>query len=122
ILSSPEYFRQRGGTNAGFLASLYEDALHRQIDPSGAESWARVQDGSETTSSEAVRMLVAVTVSQSDEALTGQVQSFYQSFLHRRADTPGLAAFLAARRHGMSADQVVQMIAGSDEYFARVAT
>ena len=49
--------------------------------------------------------------------MTGQVQSYYESFLHRRADAPGLAAFVAARRHGMSADQVVQMVAGSDEYF-----
>src|SRR5262249_25496206 len=43
LLGSLEYFQRRGGgSNAGFLAALYQDVLGRPIDLFGAQSLTRV--------------------------------------------------------------------------------
>src|SRR5207253_1792381 len=122
ILASPEYFLKRGGgTNAGFLAAVYQDVLHRGLDISGAASWMPLLDRSPAGSGANVRTLVAAIVSQSDEATAEQTQALYRGLLHREADNAGLTAFISARRHGGSDGSVLASIAASDEYFARTA-
>src|SRR5262245_12161852 len=42
LAGSPEYFQNRGGgTNAGFLAALYQDALGRTIDAGGQAAFTQ---------------------------------------------------------------------------------
>src|SRR5262249_24372841 len=43
VLGSPESLGARGGgTDAGFLAALYRDALGRPLDPAGQAGWGQV--------------------------------------------------------------------------------
>lgn len=39
FVSSPEYYRRAGGTNAGWINALYRDVLGRAADPSGESFW-----------------------------------------------------------------------------------
>jgi uncharacterized protein (TIGR03118 family) len=115
IAGSPEFFQhQGGGTNTGFLSALYQDALHRGVDPTGQAAF-----GSALANGATPRQ-VAAAVFASPEFLQDTVQSFYQSLLHRRADPAGLNAFVSALEHGATDQQVLAAIAGSDEFFANL--
>jgi hypothetical protein len=113
IVASPEYYQVRGGgTDVGFLAALYQDALNRSIDPTG-------QAGFGQALTEGVsRAQVAAAIFASDEYRNDLVSSDYTQFLHRNADTVGLAAFAKALGQGARDEGVVAAIAASDEYFA----
>jgi uncharacterized delta-60 repeat protein len=114
LLGSAEYFSDRGrGTNDGFLAALYHDALGRAIDPSGQASWgqALAQGASRTD--------VALAVLGSAEADGVTVDRLYQRFLGRPADDFGRTAFTGALQQGASNDAVIADIVGSPEYFDR---
>jgi|GEM_PF-1431227 len=118
LAGSDEYFMKHGGNTAGFLAALYQDLLHRPLDPSGAASWSGLLASAGSIAG--ARAFVANAVQRSTEALQREVQDAYETFLHRQADTAGLGAFLAALQGGGSAEQIISRIAGSDEYFARL--
>src|SRR5262249_27549601 len=78
IISSPEYFQKRGGgTNSGWLAALYEDALGRPIDPVGAAGGAAALAGG------ASLFQVAGFVLSSEEYRTHLVDVFFQDYLRR---------------------------------------
>jgi uncharacterized protein (TIGR03118 family) len=115
IAGSPEFFqRQGGGTNAGFLSALYQDALHRMIDPAGQAAFSSALAHGTSPGQ------VAAAIFASPEFLQDTVKSFYQSLLHRAADPAGLSAFVNALEHGATDQQVLAAIAGSDEFFANV--
>ena len=46
--------------------------------------------------------------------------TFYQRFLHRPADSTGLAAWTAALRNGMRDEDAIAQFVGSGEYFSQV--
>jgi hypothetical protein len=113
IAGSPEFFQhQGGGTNAGFLSALYQDALHRAVDPAGAAAFGADLAMGVTPGQ------VAAAVFASREFLQDTVGGFYQSFLHRSADPAGLNAFVSALEHGATDQQVIAAIVGSDEFSA----
>jgi hypothetical protein len=139
IVGSQEYFQRAGGTNNGFLTSVYRDVLGRNIDSVGQSL------GSQALTGGVSRTAVGAVVFTSQEGLQDLVQSFYSQFLHRAADPNGLNAATTALQvrvqqeqqlmklteeqaehqratppAGASVDQVVGVIVGSDEYFGRL--
>src|SRR5260370_25258677 len=111
LVASPEYYQNRGSdTDSGFLNALYQDALDRQIDSSGAASFNQALAGTTT------RAQVAATIFASAELQQAIVQRDYQYFLHRAADAGRLASWTQGLRHGMRDEQVAAAIAGSAEY------
>jgi uncharacterized protein (TIGR03118 family) len=113
IVGSPEYFQiHGGGTNNGFLAALYQDALNRGIDAGGQAGFGAALANGATTGQ------IAAVIFGSPEFQQDLVQGLYATFLGRAADTGGLNGFANALQHGATDQQVVAAIAGSDEFFA----
>ncbi len=65
------------------------------------------------------REAVATAILASTESDTDEVQSLYQQFLQRAADSTGLADFVAALQQGVMNEVVIAEIVGSAEYFGR---
>jgi hypothetical protein len=111
IVSSPEYYQNRGGgSDSGFLAALYQDALNRQIDASGAASFGQALAGG------TARAQVAGAIFASAELQQDIVQRDYQYFLHRAAEAGGLQNWSQALQHGMRDEQLAAALVGSPEY------
>jgi Domain of unknown function (DUF4214) len=53
----------------------------------------------------------------STEFLQDVVKGFNQRFLHRSADSGGLAIWADDLQHGLADDQVIAFFVGSQEYF-----
>jgi autotransporter-associated beta strand protein len=114
--SSPEYFQTRaGGTNSGFLDALYQDALRRGVDSGGRAGFGSALDAGRLS-----RGQVAAIVLRSPEYRQLLVQDLYQSFLGRAADPSGLQRFADALGRGVRRQDVLTIIIGSEEYFARL--
>ncbi|HLJ94968.1 MAG TPA: Ig-like domain repeat protein [Gemmataceae bacterium] len=142
IVGSPEYFQRAGGTNNGFLTAVYRDALNRAVDPVGQSL------GSQALASGTSMAHLAEVVFTSQEGLQDQVQSFFNQFLHRAADSAALGASTTALQQriqqqeqqtnltqdqqeeqaehgppapvGASVDDLVGVILGSTEYSSRL--
>jgi hypothetical protein len=114
VLGSDEYFAGAGGSSASWLAALYQDTFGRTIDATGGVVWG-------SALGRGVRRAdVAAAVLNSDEARFNLVVSAYQQVLRRTADENGVRHYLAALQRGLSGEQLVASMAGSEEYFARV--
>lgn len=112
LTGSLEYFRGHGGnSNTGFPSALYEDALGRAIDANALAA----QSAALNTGMFSFKQL-AQFVLTSTEYSNVFVSNSYQTFLHRSADPAGLAFFVQAMRSGMTDDQVIAVLIGSDEY------
>lgn len=115
LVGSPEYFNgPGGGTNATFLATLYQDVLGRPIDPAGQSLFG----GALTAGTS--RQVVASIILGSDEYFRFLVGGFYTRFLGRTADPAGLAGFTAFLKNGARQEDVIVLIVASGEYFGRV--
>jgi autotransporter-associated beta strand protein len=99
--------------NGGFVAQVYRDLLHREVDPGGLASWTAALDQGLLNRTQFVFGLESSTEYRSDV-----VDALYVHYLHRHADPGGLAAFVNAMAHGMTDEQVAAFLAGSDEYFS----
>jgi PKD repeat protein len=116
IISSPEYFQVRGGgTSAGFMAALFQDALGRTIDADAQAFFNRL-----TLSDGNARGQVAAAVFASGEFLTDLVERDFETFLGRPADPAGLNAFLNALASGIDEDQLIALLAGSPEFASKL--
>ena len=111
VVGSNEYFQAHGGTAAGFLAALYQDALGRSVDPAGQATF-----GPELAQGASPGQ-VAEQIFSSAEHLQDVVKGFYQNLLHRSADPAGLAIWANDLEQGMSDAQVIAFFMGSQEYF-----
>ncbi|HEV3004466.1 MAG TPA: hypothetical protein VGX78_08385, partial [Pirellulales bacterium] len=130
LVSSAEYFQDRaGGSNAGFLHVLYNDALARDVDAN-----ALAAAGNMDFSNAATRAMVAQTVFGSNEYLTDLLNlpspagnpfhdqlpaGWYPTYLVRPADAASVAADVASLKSGTPGSEVLANLLGSDEYFAR---
>jgi hypothetical protein len=112
LLGSAEYFQAHGGTNAAFLAALYQDVFGRALDAAGGATFGPLLDQGID------RVRVAAAVLGSPEAQQAQVRDWYQEYLDRDPDGVGFAAFVAALQEGMPVDQALAQIVGSPEYQA----
>jgi hypothetical protein len=128
FLSSPEYFQTRGtGTNSGFLAALYQDELHRAVDPSATSGWGVILNAGQAVAGQPsrafvayaalTRAFVAYAVLTSPEGSQDQVTDYYQCFLHRAPDPVGLTDGSGLIESGAGSERVVTGLTISDEYF-----
>jgi protocatechuate 3,4-dioxygenase beta subunit len=115
ILSSPEYYFNRGGgTNAGFLSAVYGDVLGRGIDSTGASVFgAQLASGVSPA-------VVAKEILFSTESEARIVNLDYLTLLHRNADPTGMNAFLGVLQQGGTNDQIIAALVSSSEYFQRL--
>lgn len=118
IVSSPEYFEGRGGSdNAGFVNALYQDILSRNADAPAYNTWVNPLDGGAQS-----RLEVATAVLGSAEYDTILVGDLYTELLNRGPDSAESAAVVAQLQSAAARDEdIIASIAGSDEYFARSA-
>jgi hypothetical protein len=133
IVGSPEFFQtQAGGTNAGFISALYQDALGRGVDASGQATLTQLLANGVT------RTQVAALIFSSREYAQDLVLSWYARFLHRNADAGGVTFFVNLLRPptvttqpifitdptGQGAalrdEDVIAILVGSQEYLARL--
>jgi hypothetical protein len=112
LIGSPEYYQQRGGgSNLGFIRSLYHDVLGRIVQQDEADRWTKSLEENQSRETVATLLLAGV------ESQLNLVQSFYQQYLRRLADTKTLGA-LADMVRGSEADLLLNILT-SDEYLDR---
>ncbi len=116
IVSSDEYFQQSGGTNDGFLAALFQDALHRGIDDSAKAAFEQA------LSHGATRAQIADHLFASQEYRRDEVQSLYQQALDRDADPTGLAYWADQLAHGVRDELLLAALLSSQEFFDNVTS
>jgi uncharacterized protein (TIGR03118 family) len=115
LLGSPEYLLSRGGgTNNGFLTAVIQDTLGRAVTPADQATFGIALANGASTGQ------VAASILGSQQGLQAIVQGFYGNLLHRAADNAGLTAFTNAMQQGLTDQQVIAAIAGSDEFFANL--
>src|SRR5262249_44011586 len=102
-----------GGTNAGFLAVLYQDALGRALDPSGLAAYSQMLGGGES------RTEVALSILNSIEGSQYRVSQDYEWLLHRAADPNGLGTYTNQLAQTGREEAIVVTLLSSDECFAR---
>jgi hypothetical protein len=110
LLGSVEFFGKAGGTNSAFLAALFQDVLHRPIDPTGASAFGQALAAGVS------RTTVAQQLMSSQEADVVLVEGLYQQYLHRPVDTAGLQVWISTLQHGGTAEQIVVSLTASQEY------
>jgi hypothetical protein len=114
-VASGEYYQTRAGnTNAGFLSALYQDALGRNLDPTGQSLFSR------RLSAGATRAQIVSAIFASAEYRQDLIRDYYHSILGRPADSTGLALFAGALAGGTHDEAVVAELFGSAEFFAKM--
>jgi hypothetical protein len=114
LAGSPEYFQNRGGgTNSGFLAALFQDALGRPIDSCGAESWGAMLAGGVS------RTQVALDILNSDEYHRNLVATYYNTFLDRSIDQTSQSS-VNALNQGTPDQSIIAALVASPEYNAKI--
>jgi hypothetical protein len=112
LLGSSEYLMTRGGgTNPGFLGSLYCDVFHRSIDRTALNAWERELAGRIT------RQQVAQAVLSSTEYRGDLIEGLYLRFLRRMPSPTDRTAWLDALNGGVTDEQVIAALLSSQEYF-----
>jgi Domain of unknown function (DUF4214) len=94
-----------------FVAQIYQDVLHRDVDPSGLASWSALVDQG------FARAQVVRLIEMSVEYRTRQVKNIYVTLLGRQADSAGLDNAVAFLGRGGTIEQLKSAILGSPEFF-----
>ena len=111
FLRSDEYYMLTGGTDARFVAALYENVLHRPAGQAEIEGWSRVVAA-------AGRAAVVDSIWNSVETARARVAVMYKAYLGREPDQGGLEGWGDHElRYGTNA--VRMGILGSAEYQSR---
>jgi hypothetical protein len=92
------------------VQAVYQAVLNRPIDPAGQSGWTNALTYLDRTT-------VADLILTSPESQQDLVQSAYRQYLHRQADSTGLAAWLTNLQHGMTDQILTADILDSDEFF-----
>jgi uncharacterized protein (TIGR03118 family) len=97
--------------NQRFVAQVYQDLLHRNVDPTGLSMWTAALSQGTT------RKQVVQSIENSSEYRTVVVRDLFTTFLRRSADAVGLNIFTSQLASGGTIEQVQAAITGSQEYF-----
>ncbi len=116
LASSPGFYAQAGGTNSAWLTSLYIKVLHRSAPP-GPSDLSYWGAHGPFASNQAARLQVANDMAFSTEQHQYVVQGWYQTFLSRPADGPGLAFWTGQLDHGVLQQVMVDSFTNTTEYF-----
>jgi Domain of unknown function (DUF4214) len=113
IIGSPEYFQtQAGGSNATFVANLYQKVLNRPADGPGQAGWLN------TLAAGVTREQVALNFLTGPEGEVAFVRSLYQKFLHRSAGNAETSAIANQLLNHSFDQQIFAAFIASDEYYA----
>jgi hypothetical protein len=97
--------------NVAFLQEVYNDLLHRALDPSGQTAWGALLNAGVTRTT----VVYDIETNASEEYQTDEVNQAYGLLLHRPADPSGLQTGLhTVSTLGLQAEYA--FIAGSPEY------
>ena len=100
-----------GTADQRFISEVYSDLLHRPVDAAGLAYWtAQLGAG-------ASRAQVVAGVENTDEYRQVEVDTLFETYLHRHADAGALAADGKFLAQGGGDEQLAAVIIGSDEYF-----
>jgi hypothetical protein len=103
----------QGNADQNFIAELYRDLLHRQVDPVGlANATNALAQGVSRTD-------IILGIVNSVEYRTDEVNALYEKYLGRQADSLGLGNALTLLNAGGTYEEVAAGIVGSLEYFER---
>jgi hypothetical protein len=129
LVGSAEYFATRGGNNFNtFLNVMYQDGLHRNIDPGGQafftnvrNRWTHTQMADIVFRSHERHMLLVndPAASSSLGAQDGMIFGYYQHFLQRDADNAGWNFFVGLLDRGARDETIMADILASPEYYSR---
>jgi hypothetical protein len=114
LIGSDEFFFGVGGTTDEWIGALYETVLGRPPVPNEVSFIHGV------FATGALRPRVAQSLLMSDEALNNVVGFWYDEFLLRTADAPGLDGWVLDIQAGIHDESVLANILGSDEYYSKV--
>ncbi|HEV8144793.1 MAG TPA: DUF4214 domain-containing protein [Bryobacteraceae bacterium] len=112
VLSSDEFFRNSGGTNDQFLNQLFLKVLGVPIDRLALASFNQL------LSQGTPRVTVVSTILTSLAAEQRKVEQWCVRFLRASADPTLLANYSAALKAGATDEQIIDLILGSDAYYA----
>jgi hypothetical protein len=101
-----------GTADQRFIAEVYSDLLHREVDAGGLAYWSGLLDGG------ASRAQIVAGIESSDEYFDDEIDSLFVHYLHRPVDAGAPTAFKALER-GATDEQLAAIVVGSDEYFDR---
>jgi hypothetical protein len=96
-----------------YVAEVYTDVLHRQVDPGGLQFWSNQLDQGQA------RDVVAANLIHTPEYFALIVNPLYEKYLGRTSDQGGLNFWINQMLNGETDEQVEAGFIGSPEYFAR---
>jgi hypothetical protein len=114
FVGSNEYYAAAGGTDAAWVAQLYQHVLGRAAAGTEIQAWVAALARGES------RYQVSMGFLISFEHLTDVVDAHYQSLLHRGIDPTGNQGWVIAIQKGLRVEAVIAGIVTSAEYRANV--
>ncbi|HXT60717.1 MAG TPA: Ig-like domain-containing protein, partial [Pirellulales bacterium] len=111
MISSPEFFQSAGGTDAAWVAALYQRLLNRTADPAGLQYWDNLLETHSMTEFQVVEGFLS-----SDEYFTNLIDGFFETYLDRMPTASELANDLAQMHGGASQRDIQFEIVDTDEY------
>ena len=116
FLSTDEmYYVQGGGTNAGYVTTLYQRLLGRSPEPAGLQAWVSMLDQGQP------RSVVSNGIWYSPERYNVRVDEAYLALLGRNASPAEQAIWTAVAQRSGASTMRTQIMA-SNEYWARAST
>ncbi|HVC95598.1 MAG TPA: DUF4214 domain-containing protein, partial [Pirellulales bacterium] len=99
--------------NASFVASAFEDVLHRPADDAGLSYWnQQIQDGVTPA------QVAADLIHSAESYATNVIDPTYQTYLGRGPDAAGVAYWTSQMQQGMTDQQIEADFIASDEFYA----
>ena len=114
--ASPSYYAQAGGTDAGFVASLYLKVLHRTAPPGPSDLQYWTAYGPFATN-QGARLQVANDMAFSHEQHMFVAAGWYTKFLNRPPDPQGQAFWAGQMDHGVLQQVGVSSFTNTTEYY-----
>jgi hypothetical protein len=114
FIASDEYYAKAGGTDAAWVARLYQHVLGRAAAPVEVQGWTTALARGTSRSQVAMGFLV------STEHLTTVVDGYYQELLGRGIDPSGARSWVVAIQSGTRVEATIGGIIASEEYLGKV--
>jgi hypothetical protein len=102
-----------GSADAVWISQVYRDLLKREISLSEVNFWTGALDSGES------RLQVAQAITQSTEYRAVVIQSLFNSYLGRAADSGALTYFQSLFQQGATVEEVKAQILSSSEYYSK---
>lgn len=113
FVASPEHYQRAGGTDAGWVRTLYGDVFGREPAAAEVDAWTAA------LAAGASRGQVAGGFLLSTEHLSMAVDLHYRHLLGRQIDPTGRSGWVTAIQRGTRIEAVIAGIVASEEYYGR---